>query len=108
MASNEVLGFDTLTTTRRLEDWFLEHVAFPARAGAPRWPGGRSDSIRVVLVAHWTAHVAWYCAADERPARSCCEIDLRALGVALALLEIWAHDVARLELRELEWLRQAS
>jgi hypothetical protein len=109
MANDERLRFDLVGTARRLEDWFLENVAFPVGQGLQHWPGGRSDAISFVLMDHWTYHVEWHWVQDERrKRRPSVDADRRALGVALALLEIGAYEVTARENEEVEWLRESQ
>jgi hypothetical protein len=107
MTKDEDHRFDLVATTTRLEDWFLEHVAFPVGDGLVHWPAGRSHAIGVLLMELWARHAEWYSVKDGRRG-ICPEIELNALGVALAVLEIHAHEVGSREFEEVEWLRQAE
>ena len=104
MADLEGQGFVVRATVARLEDWWLEHFCTPSGGGLPQWPGGRTDAIRPLLLEHWGLHGV----AVLEPTARCLETPCRALGVALASLEIAAYEAACAELRELPSLRQAQ
>jgi hypothetical protein len=107
MRKEQQHGFGLIVTRRRLEDWWLEHFACPAGEGVPVWPGGRSDSIRALLLAHWGTQ---RCDARSGAPQELRHFDLprAALGVALALLEMDGYEVGCAELDDLAWLRQAQ
>jgi len=43
MTNNDQHGFDPALVATRLEDWFLEHIAFPVGPGIAHWPVGEAN-----------------------------------------------------------------
>ncbi len=112
MTINERYGFDVVGTRIRLEDWCLEHFAFPLLGGLPQWPGGRRDGVQLLLDQHWGEHGVHRVTRNESgelgSAPRCQDDPCRVLGVALALREVDAHQAVLAELDEIDWLRAAE
>ena len=111
VAKIEQHGLDLVETRRRLEDWWLENVSYPVGDGVTYWPGGRSESIRNLLLQHWGEHGVGDLVEHDGvlySALRCLDAYCPVLGVALALLEICAYEETSIELDEIEWLRQAE
>jgi hypothetical protein len=97
-AKGEPHGFAVPDANRRLEDWFLENVAAPLGLGLA--PADRTNEIRMIAMDLWIGHAQWHWSEDEG--------HMQRLGVALAVLEICAHEVTLREMKDAEPACQAD
>ena len=104
-------GFNIADTRARLEEWCLVHFAWPVGVEFSQWPAARSESVRGLLEIHWQEHGVPVLVERNgvlEPAPRCLESPCPVAGVALAVLEIYWHEVTQCESEEIAWLQQAA